>query len=86
MRIFKYPLELTAGVQLIPMARTARIVHVCTQHERPTLWAEVDNYESLFKRGFCVVGTGHIIPDQAIYIGTTHIGDNFVWHIYEVPQ
>lgn len=66
----------------LKMPRGARVVHVALQHDRPTLWAEVDTDVELVPRGVAVVGTGLPIPgDGASHVGTFHDG-GWVWHVY----
>lgn len=82
-QILKYPLELTARAQPVPMPAGARVVHVQEQHGLPTMWAEVDPRNVTEQRNFRVFATGEDIPEAwHNYIGTVHISWT-VWHIYE---
>lgn len=50
-------------------------------------WAEHDDAKAAVPRTFVIVGTGHRIPDGAVYVGTaprTRLG--LVWHLYEMPS
>lgn len=47
------------------------------------LWFEVDPSANTEQREFRVFGTGHEIPDDAVYIATL-FQDPFVWHLYEM--
>lgn len=50
-------------------------------------WAEGSLEEAGTDRTFLVVGTGHPIPDGAVYRSTTpRTRDGLVWHLYEIPQ
>lgn len=80
--VYKYPLELKIGRQVLAMPADARILHVQEQHERPTMWAEVSP-GAVGRRTFAIFATGEPIDDAFTeYIGTVHIAWT-VWHIYE---
>jgi hypothetical protein len=50
-------------------------------------WAETNPNRPPTERAFLVVGTGHPIPDDAIYVGTApRTPHGLVWHLYEVTQ
>jgi hypothetical protein len=47
-------------------------------------WYEHDSSKGASDRAFQVFGTGHPLPDDAVYVGTcprTPLG--LVWHLYE---
>lgn len=49
-------------------------------------WAEHDDAQRFARRTFLVVGTGHRIPDAAVYVGTApRTPEGLVWHLYEIP-
>ena len=56
-------------------------LHFAMQRGVPTLWMEVDPHAEKVERTFTIVGTGHDVPDDAGYCGTTLDG-SFVWHLY----
>ena len=60
----------------------ARLLHVGSQQDVPTLWVAVNPEQPLESRRFWIVGTGGEIPRDATYVGTS-VGSVFVWHIYE---
>ena len=48
-------------------------------------WAEYDDVKPAVVRTFVIVGTGHRIPDGAVYVGTApRTRDGLVWHLYEL--
>lgn len=48
-------------------------------------WAEASDAFPAIKRAFQVFGTGHNLPDDAIWVGTSQrTPGGFVWHLYEV--
>ena len=48
-------------------------------------WAEHDDTRPEVSRIFIVVGTGHRIPDGAVYAGTApRTPEGLVWHLYEL--
>ena len=81
-RMYKWTLEV-GGPQTIRVPEGVVIRHVGSQEDRPVIWAEVDPEREWLPRAFCVIGTGHPIPNHATYIGTA-VGMAFVWHIYEL--
>jgi hypothetical protein len=86
-RVYKYPLDLRSGPQIIAMPYGAKIVHVHDQvlggEPHPVMWAEVSTTAPLVSRQFFVLATGHDdVPMGATYIGTIHV-EWTVWHIYE---
>lgn len=49
-------------------------------------WAENDDSDPGVCRMFRVIGTGHVIPDGAVYRGTApRTASGLVWHLYEIP-
>lgn len=77
---FKLPLEAMSTIQM-PVG--AKIVHVGEQCGEICMWAEVDVTSENGPRLFYVVGTGHPMPQGALYhIGTVQIME-FVWHVYQ---
>ncbi len=62
-----------------------------SQGNRPYLWIEID-YDIMNHTNavveyshFHVFGTGHMIPNDAEYIGTWQDG-NMVWHLYQICE
>jgi hypothetical protein len=48
-------------------------------------WAEHDDRDGRCDRAFQVFGTGHPIPDGAVWVGTCPRTDlGLVWHLYEL--
>lgn len=50
------------------------------------IWAEFDSEEEPKEKKYLIVGTGHIIPDGAKYVGTTLARHGLVWHLYELDN
>lgn len=95
--IWKFPLftgrEPVVDVQMPVGAEIVRfgiqyVAGDCTKPEQrqghPTVWALVDDQAALETRRFGVVGTGHPLPDGAIYIDS-YDAEPFVWHVVELP-
>jgi hypothetical protein len=84
--IWKFPIEVT-DFQVIKMPDDAQILAVQTQHERPCLWAIVDDVAALNSqvRTIEVFGTGHPMDEMPRqYIGTFQIrGGSLVFHVFE---
>ena len=79
--IYKYHIQL-ADKTILDLPRSARPLAAQAQDGQLTMWVELDNREPTTSRTFLLIGTGHIVPDNVVYIGTLQ-QDFFVWHIYE---
>lgn len=93
-KVFKYgPLEIKDDVQLIHLPVSAKIVHVGSQSNGYiSIWAIVDedSTEVTSVKQFQIFGTGHPIPEDAQYVGTSIQGTpvtlqngSLVWHVFE---
>jgi len=82
--IFKYPLA-TVPVIMLHLPKGARFLCVAEQNDAWYLWAEIDPNSPTVERKFLVFGTGQPIPEDIVkwYIGTIHMHNGYVWHIYE---
>lgn len=80
--VWKYPLAFSDKAITHSIPHNEVIVHVAMQDDVPTIWAIVDPGEEREQRTFIVTGTGHLVPDDASYIGTV-MERFFVWHIWE---
>lgn len=88
-KIFKYEVDGAQGDVQIKMPALAEIVHVEHQSADPavvTFWAEVDPDDETEIRTFHVYGTGHPIKDDGVYVGTSLVRPDLVWHLYEVTE
>ena len=96
--IHKYPVKLnsTPGHPRIEieMPAGARVLTVQTQYagdlerEMPYVWATVDTERPMKKRGFYLLGTGHLLPPASTptrYVGSFQLeGGRFVFHLFEI--
>lgn len=83
--IYKYTLEVVDEVQtFFTVPKGAKILCVQEQHNRPTLWMEVDTAAETEQRHFVIFGTGEELPEggERNYIHSVQIG-GYVWHVYE---
>lgn len=78
--IFKYPMQLDDRSLALP--RGAVIRRFAMQHGVPTVWAEVDSNAPTVTRRVQIFGTGHPLPEGAVYLGSCDHGQ-FVWHLFE---
>jgi hypothetical protein len=79
-KIYKYTLD-----QPVRMPYGSTVVKVGIQNGQYCIWAIVDPFTSPVEhRRFVVVGTGHELDDNMVYVGTV-FEDPFVWHIMELP-
>lgn len=81
--VFKYPLSLKDGPQLLHLPVNAKLLRVACQNEKPNIWALVDPYGNKEVREFVVIGTGYPVPENAQYIGSCD-DRIFVWHVFEL--
>ena len=81
--IYKYPIPVIDGWQEFDLPECADLVHFATDPIGALcMWAEIDTLAPTEVRRFCIVGTGHPIPDGAKHMGAAIQGP-FVWHLYE---
>jgi len=85
MKIFKYSLDSNSDENQSVMIHTEhRIIDVQTQDNRIVFWAMVDEMYGKQTFKFRVFGTGHTIPKDYEYVGTTQqYGGVYVWHIFK---
>jgi len=80
--VFKY--EIPPEGRVLHHGPSFRVVHVGAQGDAVFLWAEVapDELHDLIST-WAVFGTGHSIPGDASYVGTSFVGV-LVLHVYEL--
>lgn len=84
MRVYKYELIITDGVQKIAMPGEAKVLHLETPtHGVIWLWALVDPAVEYEHRQFQIFATGAEVQGQ--YIGTV-TPFPLVWHVWEVGR
>lgn len=83
--VYKYPIPIDSEIAKIALPVGAKVVDFEFQGTRPFLWAEVNTVAATKERAFCIVGTGHPIPDNAEHIATCHPSP-FVFHLYEIKE
>jgi hypothetical protein len=82
--VWKFPLHLSAGESASRvMPKGSALVRFAIQDDVPTLWCLCDPEAPKEDRYFIVVGTGHPLPEDCKYIGSTDHGP-FVWHAFEL--
>lgn len=92
-KVFKYTITVTDGPQQLHIPVGASLVHVGSKTDGfIDIWVVVDesSLDNTASRTFQVFGTGHPIPEDAQYCGTSIQGGNvslhngtFVWHLFE---
>ncbi len=82
--IWKFELEIT-DEQKISMPKNAKILSVQAQHDRPCVWAIVDDKEILEDRFFIIHGAGHPCNGGfSKFIGTFQVhSGRLVFHLFE---
>lgn len=86
MKIYKYQLKVI-DKQVVLMPFGAEIFCVQMQNGHPTIWAAVDEMNSLTQRTIAIAGTGHELGETAKgkYIGTVQMdGGSLVWHVFDL--
>jgi len=79
--IYKYPVNLT-GFTTVHLPIFGKIVRVgLDPSANICFWVEMNLGDELFPRSFCIIGTGHEIPDDFNHIGSFSDGP-FIWHMY----
>ncbi len=83
--------ESTSWKTAILLPLKSKILYVGHDQVAPCLWVEVDTEHVPEPHVFQVIGTGHPIPENGTYLGTTTGGEwtkfpgrVLVWHVYEV--
>ncbi len=81
--IWKFPLEIH-GLQDINMPLGAKLLHVETQDNVPTLWAMVDPTQAKASRRIEIRGTGAPFYEaNRIYISTYQNKEGCIYHAFE---
>lgn len=85
-QIWKFKLNIETTPNTIAMPSGAKILSVQAQDGEPVLWALCDPEAKKANRTFVIVGTGHLVPENAgQYIGTFQLPEYvFVGHVFEV--
>ena len=91
--IYKYPIDITHGIQCIDMPPNPRLLHAGLDPEGwPCVWAIVDAekvhipkdiWHTVDEVNIIVCGTGHYPPteDDWWHLGTFNQGP-YVWHVF----
>jgi hypothetical protein len=84
--MFKYPLQISDGIQEVPLTAGATVQAVALQGGAIAMWAMVNSGLAIEPRRFVVVGTGRELPaDMHLnrYVGMVQQGP-YVWHVIEL--
>lgn len=87
--IYKYPLPVGPR-PIVTMPQKARILSVQNQRGALCVWAAVNPTGLNIKRGFTVLPTGLLIPDDATlgdFLGTVQFnGGELVFHVFDLGE
>lgn len=84
-----YKQRLTFGANALSLPQCSALRHVHEQHGQMMLWYEADlSYQNELRMVY-VLATGRPLPKPDAgsynkYIGTIHLPDQTIWHVYEV--
>lgn len=86
--VWKYPVPVDDRnhVFLVPSGQWLPALHVDSNADIVTIYAEVEPEAYAEPSIFRVFGTGQPIPDGAVYMGTTFHDSGLVWHLYETSH
>ncbi len=70
----------------VHMPLDARVLTIAAQRDDLCLWAIVEPNTRCERRYFCVRGTGHTLGDVGEYVGTAHMANGLVWHVFEAAS
>jgi len=83
--IWKFTLEVTDR-QSVFIPKGAQLLTVQTQHEKPCLWALVNPETPTERYEIIIVGTGHPVTADGLYLGTFQLDNGaFVGHTFLAP-
>lgn len=85
--VYKYPMQMVTGHQIIRMPSGANVLACQIQGADPQLWAEVSDENDMVDRWFIIVGTGRALPRdvQLRFIDTFQmINGDLIFHVFEV--
>ena len=83
--IWKFALEVTGVPQVFDVPRGAKVVRVAEQNGKVAMWVDVDTKRPVDERTYQIFGTGHTVPEDAIYMGSADMKP-FVWHVFEAAR
>lgn len=93
--VYKYPLNLhgNGGIETISFPGIADVRHVgvdpASRGDCPTVWVEheyqADDQSNRTTITFVTKGTGHIIEEDLVFLGSVVTPAKFVWHVYRKP-
>lgn len=82
--VYKFSLHISDAPTSIPVPRGAKVVSVAEQRGVLMAWVELDPFEvEPNPKKLWVYGTGHHMPDRLEHVGTAHMSNGAVWHVYE---
>jgi hypothetical protein len=84
-KMFRYAVPVDDRPHVVKLAGSPVAVAAASL-ETVEFWAEHDDLATEAYRTFIVVGTGHRIPDGALWRGTCQRYGGLVWHLYEVTD
>lgn len=87
-RVYRLVVGVGTGPEIFSLAGDLHIEAARDRQGRHVVefWYEHRDDVAATARTFEVFGTGHDLPDGAVWRGTTaRTPDGFVWHLYEIP-
>lgn len=90
-RVLRYEVFVDGGPQTVSL-QSGPVLHVAASRGGGNrhvveFWVESDANDLAQGRVFEVFGTGHPLPDDAVWRGTTdRTPEGLVWHLYELTK
>lgn len=86
-RMFRYSVPVTGSPVHVDLTGDPVAVGMLEGDRGVEFWVEDDDAKPRVSRVFTIAGTGHAIPDNAVYVGTAPRGaSGLVWHLFEVKD
>jgi hypothetical protein len=85
-RMFRYVIPADSEPHVVRLSHGPVAVAAVAQAPAVEFWAECTEGTPQVRRAFQVFGTGHPLPEDAVWTGTCdRTPDGLVWHLFEVP-
>lgn len=84
-KMYRYTIPVDAQPHVVQLTNEPLHVDSGATIDEVDFWAEHDEGALEYPAAFQVAGTGHPLPDEAVYVGTCPRVRGLVWHLYRLP-